>query len=209
MFFAAVLLLAGCGTKDVTTVSQREFAETAARLNDSAEMRLAAGDRIELSVEVDGSLEVSRHRAPVNFNGKVTLPLVGDVRVGGLRLQDARQVIARAYGSYYVHTPVIMLTNVEDMDAGVWGAVTVTGQVGRPGVVPVTSHQGIRLSAALQSAGGFAGSARRTAILVTRSDDTGKRIQVAVNYNEIGQGNASADILLMDGDIVFVPERIF
>lgn len=206
---AAALLLAGCTTTDVTTVSQSDFAEAVANSKDTAEMRLAAGDRIELSVEVDGNMEVSKHRAPVNFNGKITLPLVGDVKVGGLRLQEARQVIAKAYGSFYVNPPVIMLTTVEDLDAGVWGTVTVTGMVGRPGVVTVTSSKGIRLSAALQSAGGFAGSARRTAILVTRTDDAGQRIQASVNYNEIGQGDASADIYLVDGDIVFVPERIF
>jgi polysaccharide biosynthesis/export protein len=174
------------------------------------EVRLASGDRIELSVEVDGNMEVSRHRAPVNFSGQVTLPLVGDVHVGGLRLEQARQVIANAYGSYYVNSPVIMLTTIEDLDAGVWGTVTVTGKVGRPGVIPITSAQGVRLSAVLQSAGGFAASAKQGSILVTRTNLNGQRIQVSVNYNEIGQeGNAAADINLMDGDIVYVPERIF
>lgn len=205
-----LLFSMGCTTTDVTPVSPTGFAQTAAANVKPEEMNLAAGDTIELSVEVDGQMEVSRHRAPINFSGKVTLPLVGDVKISGLRLEQARTVIANAYGSYYVNPPVVMLTTIEDVDAGDWGAVTVTGKVGKPGLVPIASAKGIRLSAVIQAAGGFAASAKSSSILITRTDAGGKRVQVTVDYNDIGQkGNVEADIYLKDGDVIYVPERWF
>ncbi len=174
------------------------------------ETRLASGDTLELSVEVDGRMEVALHRAKVDMRGVVTLPLVGEVKVGDMTLEVARRVIAARYGEYYVNPPLIMLATIEDDEVGEWGRVTVLGRVGQPGVVPLSSSRGINLTAAIQAAGGFAPSAKTSAIRVWRTSKEGMKIRVTVNFDEIGrQGNTAADLKLMDGDIVDVPERIF
>jgi polysaccharide export outer membrane protein len=204
-----VLLLAGCTTPDANSNMPRGFLRS--KQGEIPKVHeLVPGDTIEVSVEVDGNMEVSLHRAKLNYQGMTTLPLVGDVKVGGLKLVDARDRIAAKYSEYYVNPPVVMLALMDDGEAGEWGHVTVLGRVSRPGLVPLTSHRGINLSAAIQAAGGFASSAKTSEIRVSRTDKKGKKTQVAVNFEQIGQeGNVEADILLLAGDIVYVPERIF
>lgn len=205
----ALLAVAGCGTSDSANLSRQDFVQ--AKLFDAPRIKpLAYGDSVELSVEVDGIMEVSLYRAKINNLGYITLPLIGDVRVAGLRLSEARTTIARAYGDYYVNPPVIMLTMADEESNNEWGYVTVLGRVARPGRVAIDSAGGIVLSDAIHSAGGFASSAKFTEVRITRIDSQGKKIRTSVDFNDIGEsGNAESDIKLRDGDIVFVPERIF
>ncbi len=203
-------VLTGCNTTNSSTVSTQDFKNTTTANDGSQLTPLIAGNTIEVSVEVDGRMEVSRHRAGLSYQGNVTLPLVGDVKVGGLTLKQARECIAETYGAYYVSTPVIMLSMLGGSEEGEWGYVTVMGRVRTPGTVPLRDVDGMKLTQAIQSSGGFAASAKQTEIRITRIDNSGKKIQVYVNFEAIGQaGHAESDVNLIDGDIVYVPERIF
>ncbi len=204
-----MILVAGCATMDSGSSSTHGF--MFGQQNGTSQARnLAPGDGIEVSVEVDGSMEVSLHRAELNHQGVVTLPLVGDVKIGGMKLAAARGIIALTYGAYYVNPPVVMLALVDGNIEGEWGFVTIFGRVNKPGRVPLQSQKGINLSTAIQMAGGFAVSAKTSDIRISRTDELGMKTQVSVNFKQIGQtGNADADIILLDGDIVRVPERIF
>jgi protein involved in polysaccharide export with SLBB domain len=103
-----------------------------------------------------------------------------------------------------------MVTVLDEGVAGEWGNVTVLGRVNKPGLVALTSHRGINLSAAIQAVGGFSSSAKTSGIRISRTDEDGKKLQVTVDFEQIGlAGNAEADLLLMAGDIIYVPERIF
>jgi protein involved in polysaccharide export with SLBB domain len=204
------ILLIGCETQNSTMVDTRDFMKSSPKTRTVQATELASGDTIEISVEVDGSIEVARQLASINYRGIVTLPLVGDVKVGGLNMEIARAVIAKRYGVYYVTEPVIMVSRIDEDAVSEWGQITVLGRVNRPGVVPLTTGSGMSLSAAIQTAGGFASSAKANDIRVSRINKQGRKIQVSVNFDEIGKsGNAEADINLLAGDIVFVPERIF
>ncbi len=203
-------IMAGCNTTKSTTVSTQDFKNSSTVKDASQLTPLVAGNTIEVSVEVDGRMEVSRHRAGLSYQGHVTLPLVGDVKVGGLTMKQARDVIAETYGAYYVSAPVIMLSLLGGSEEGEWGYVTVMGRVRTPGTVPLRDADGMKLTQAIQSVGGFASSAKQNEIRITRLDQAGKKIQVYVDFEKIGQaGNAEADVNLIDGDIVYVPERIF
>lgn len=205
-----VWVLAGCNTTKTSTVSTQDFKNATTTKDMSQLTPLIAGNTIEVSVEVDGRMEVARHRAGLSYQGYVTLPLVGDVKVGGLTLAQARGVIAKTYGAYYVSTPVIMLSMLGGANEGEWGYITVMGRIRTPGTVPLSDADGMKLSQAIQAAGGFAASAKQTEIRITRINSSGKKVQVYVNFEAIGQaGHAESDVDLIDGDIVYVPERIF
>lgn len=205
-----LIALPGCKTGDVMTVSPSDLSAVEAVADDIPTSQLIGGNSIELSVEVAGRMEIAMHRASINQQGVVTLPLVGDVHIGGMTLSEARQVIYTTYGAYFVTPPVIMISRVDDAVQGKWGFVTMTGRVSQPGRVKIESANGIKLTSAIQKAGGFSGSAKKSGIRVSRIDSSGKKIQVKVDYDDIGQkGNIDADIDLKDGDIVYVPQRIF
>lgn len=204
-----ILAVFGCSTTDIEAVSTADFAQTEVVDNMDA-AKLSAGDTVEVSVEVDGRMEVSRHRAILDHFGVITLPLVGDVKVGDLTMDKARKSITDTYSTYFVNTPVVMLSTVQDLDGGGLGFVTVTGRVGTPGRISIMSASGMKLTEAIQAAGGFGTSAKRSDVRVSRVDGHGQKVQVSVDYNKIGKrGSAEADLTLRDGDIVYVPERLF
>lgn len=209
LFAFFIGLVVGCSSTGSSSVSTHDFMRS--MQDDVPEASdLGPGDRIEVSVEVDGNMEVSMHRAELNHQGMVTLPLIGDVRIENLKLDEARQAISATYSAYYVNPPVVMIALVDDGEAGAWGNVTVLGRVNQPGLVPLTSPRGINLSAAVQAAGGFSSSAKTSNIRVSRTDELGMKTQVSIDFDQIGlAGNAEADLTLMAGDIIYVPERIF
>lgn len=199
----------GCTTTGTTVGNPADFYEV--QKKESVQVKqLVSGDTIELSIEVDGRMEVSLHQAKINHLGNATLPLVGDVRVGGLVLNQARDVIAKKYGAYYVNPPVIMLSLAERGTAEEWGHITVLGRVNQPGRIPLKSQAGMKLSEAVQTSGGFSTGAKQKDVRVTRIDGNGKKRRISIDFEQIGQaGNADADLTLIDGDIIYVPERIF
>jgi polysaccharide export outer membrane protein len=209
IFATTIVCFFGCAPLTTTSVEPKVFMEIHENAPLTARV-LVEGDAIELSVEVDGTMEVSFYRTALNYQGSVTLPLVGDVKIDGLKLEEAREIIGLAYSGYYVNPPVVMISLVNDEEITEWGYITVLGRVGRPGRVALGSSAGINLSEAIQQAGGFSASAKSSEIRVTRVDLDGKKLQTTINFEQIGlHGNASADIQLVDGDIVFVPERLF
>jgi polysaccharide export outer membrane protein len=205
-----LIFTSGCATTDATLVQPQDFQAASALMASQSTAVLTVGNMIEISVEVDGRSEVPVQQATINRNGFVTLPLIGDVYVSGMDVNAARSAISKRYSSLYVSPPVIMLSLVSEDNMSEWGQVSVMGRVENPGPVPVPSGAGIKLSAAIQAAGGFAPSAKTSEIQVTRLDKRGRRLRVIINFDEIGaSGNAGADLNLMDGDIVNIPERLW
>jgi protein involved in polysaccharide export with SLBB domain len=207
--FLFTALLFGCTTSNMTSVESQilmqRTREAPVPIND-----LIAGDAIELSVEVGGTMEVLQHRAEVNHQGMVTLPLVGDLKIGGMKIDEAKRAVLKTYSAYYVNPPVVMITLLDDGTEGEWGSVTVLGRVSSPGRIPLRNSSGMKLTEAIQGAGGFSGSAKKNDIRISRLDADGRKVRASVDYEKIGlEGNAEADINLIDGDIIYVPERIF
>ena len=209
LFPLSMILMAGCTTPDSGSSATNSF-HLSQQSNTTQVRDLAVGDSVEVSVEVDGIMEVSAYPSEINGRGMVTLPLVGDVKVGGMTVPEARGTIANTYGAYYVSPPVVMLKLVGDLEGGEWGFVTVLGRVNKPGRVPLSSPEGVNLSVAIQLAEGFALSAKTSDIRVTRKDELGMQTRVSVDFSKIGKtGDADADVMLIEGDVIYVPERIF
>ena len=101
----------------------------------------------------------------VSAAGKVTLPMVGDVRVGGLDEQGAARVIEAALMAegMLLHPEVsVMVTAYIGQD------VSVLGEVARPGVYPYTLHH--RLLDLISVASGLAPNAGRLVNIFHRDD---------------------------------------
>ena len=66
------------------------------------------------------------------------------------------------------------------------------------------------VSGAIQQAGGFAASAKDSAILVTRSLPDGRTETRTINLHAVGTaGRLEDDIILEANDVVYVPEAMF
>lgn len=154
-----------------------------------SEFRMSREDVIEVSVWKEP--ELSR-TVPIRPDGKITLPLVGDMQAEGLKPAELEVKVAQALGSY-VRDPRVTVI-VHDVNGA---KVFVTGMVGHPGAFPLRSHMNVLQALAL--AGGLAEFADRGEIKVLHAD--GRRVAVA--YDDLVSGESK--VSLGPGDTVVVP----
>jgi polysaccharide export outer membrane protein len=159
----------------------------------SADYRLGPGDKLRVEVYKDAQLSQSLQVRP---DGKVTLPLVGDVQASGLTPIDLRDRIATALREY-VTNPVVTVIVVETIAPLVY----VMGEVNNPGSIEL--HGPISALQALAMAGGFKDFANTKNIKVLRRTSRGQQT-IAFNYKDALRGDGPP-MMLQPGDTVVVP----
>ena len=162
-----------------------------------------------LRVSVFGEDELSRV-SRVDANGKVNLPLIGEVKVFGLTLRDAELLIANSYrDGRYLRNPQVTI-NVEIYAIR---EISVQGQVKSPQRVVLPAESTMSVLEAVTKCGGFTDTAKGTEVRVTRIDADGKVKTFVVDVDSLIKGKHKAkseddSLLLMPGDIIYVPEKI-
>ena len=139
-------------------------------------------------------LENNYFSVQVNADGTIAVSECGVINVGGKTLSEAKREILRAISvKYSAQYSSVQLSRLKSFMVSVMGAVPQTGQV------PVEAQT--KLSTLLRNMGGFLPTADKERIVVVRGQDSLK-----VDYNKIVRlGDFSSDLVLMQGDRVFVP----
>jgi polysaccharide export outer membrane protein len=184
--FIAVLAVAsparaGAGPENVVTPSS------------SPDYKLAQGDKLRIEVYKDAQLSQSVQIRP---DGKITLPLVGDIEADGKTPIQLRDAIASQLKTYMTN-PVVTVIVVETKPAVAY----VTGEVNHPGAVQLQDDQ-LTVLQALALAGGLKDFADSKNIKIIRK--SGKGNVMGFNYKEAIRG--SAPIYIHAGDTVVVPD---
>jgi polysaccharide export outer membrane protein len=162
---------------------------------------LREGDLIEITVHGHPDLT---HRARLTRDGLVTLPYVGDLRVGGLTLADAREKIRGTYeADFLVSAPTSILV-VERAPRRVF----VLGAVLRPGAFDIPIESDMSLLRAIAHAGGLQEEAERDGILLLRGERPGRTRLYRLSYTAVAtEGQVQGDVRLLPGDTLLVPDR--
>jgi polysaccharide export outer membrane protein len=84
--------------------------------------------------------------------------------------------------------------------------IYVTGQVKNPGALEVRSSNIPTLLRAIAMAGGFDDRASKGKVLIKRTDEAGKEIEIKVDVGDIMKGKKK-DVQLQADDVVIVPEK--
>lgn len=175
-------------------------------------VKLRPGLMINLVVLVAGQREIDEPAKRISDGGIIVLPLLGEMNVTDMSLEELQAKLTDRYRKYFVK-PQVILDFVRDTGAeGIspWGFVTVLGRVKTPGRVAMPATRDMTVSGAIQKAGGFAPSAKDSAILVTRSLPNGQTETRTINLKAVGTaGRLEDDIILDPNDVVFVPEAMF
>lgn len=175
----------------------QESAQAAAPAKPAAapEFHIGAGDVLQLFVWKEP--ELSRD-VTVRVDGKVTVPLLGDVAASGKTTRELAAELQAMLGRY-LEAPQVTLAVAQANSSRIY----VLGMVARPGVYPLT--QPTTVLQALALAGGFKEFARTEDIVIIRSGDPGPS-SVPVNYKKIEAGRDLAqNLLLRAGDTIVVP----
>ncbi|MEO6237694.1 MAG: polysaccharide biosynthesis/export family protein [Vicinamibacterales bacterium] len=157
--------------------------------------RLAGGDKLRIEVYKDTQLSQSLQVRP---DGKVTLPLIGDIPAAGRTAVELRDAIAGALKEY-ITNPVVTVIVVEASPQVVY----ITGEVTKPGALPLMNGR-MSVLQALAMAGGFTDFANKKDVRILRKGAKGMQT-LKFNYKEaIDDGNSREPLQLQAGDTVIV-----
>ena len=158
------------------------------------EYRVGAGDKLRIEVYKDPQISQSVQVRP---DGKITLPLIGDMEATGKTPLELRDEIATSLKEY-ITNPTVTVIVVE----AVASQVTVMGEVSHPGAMqmygPTTVLQAIAM------AGGFKEFANTKDVKVLRPNGNGSLQTLRFNYKDVLNGDAKP-FYLKSGDMVIVP----
>lgn len=157
---------------------------------DSA-VRLGAGDLIEVSVFGAPDLDT---KIRVNTDGDVNLPLINDVHVEGLTVDEAETVIARRLDNGgFVKNPHVQIYVQEYTSQ----AASVLGEVAKPGIYPVLGNQTV--FNLISAAGGLTDRAGKS-IVITHKGQAPITLPISRNLEE----NRASDVAVLAGDMIVV-----
>lgn len=155
--------------------------------------RVRAGDT--LSVIVPQSPELTTE-AMIQTDGIIRLPLVKEVSVAGLTIAEIESLLTNKLTAFYVEPQV----NVSVKRSRQF---VILGEVKNP--ANYNFQPGITLLEAVALAGGFSDRASLAKIRIVREGPQGKKLILRVNANKALQGDKQENILLVGGDVMFVP----
>jgi len=151
-----------------------------------------------LAINVWKEQEISR-TVPVRSDGKISLPLVGELTAGGQTPLQLEQEITKRLQSYISEPEVTVI--VQDSKSR---KINILGMVVRPGSYLLTGSTTVLDAIAM--AGGFKDFAKQKAIYVLRQGDNGSEQRLPFNYKDVIKGkNTEQNIRLQPRDTVVVP----
>jgi polysaccharide export outer membrane protein len=169
----------------------------------------------ELTNSESGNRLTTDNLYNVLVDGTINLPWVGRVPVRGLNLTETTRLVERRYAEFILD-PVVTLTLFTPRPT----RVAVVGEVKRPGayttapagapVAPGTTPVELRtVVQAIQTAGGITQLADIRNIEVRRPQMNGPDQVIPINFFDLlDEGNQVPNLLLRDGDTVFIPTAV-
>ncbi|MCD6460288.1 polysaccharide biosynthesis/export family protein, partial [bacterium] len=144
--------------------------------------------------------DLNQDEIEVTPNGKIFLPLIGEIDVAGLTVIQIEKKLIKLYSQDYLKNPYIAVAILSRK-------YYVLGEVKSPGSYPMIGN--VTVLNAITHAGGFTDYAAKNRVAVIRSKGDNKET-IRVNIDQIiKKGDTSLDVILQPDDVVNVPESAF
>ncbi len=179
-----VLLSAACATSHGQMASARP----------EGEYRISREDVLEVVVWREP--ELSRV-LPVRPDGKIALPLAGEMEAAGKTPTELREAVTRALVPFIRDVSVAVL--VKEINGSKF---YVLGEVHHPGSFPLRGATSVLQAIAL--AGGTDEFAGNEVVWLRQKPDGGSE-RVSLSYRELVKGEAEGALWLAAGDVLYVP----
>ena len=197
-----VVLVSGCASSpDATQEAGKDANRFASYVE--GDYRIGVDDRLQITVWRNPELAVT---VPVRPDGKISVPLIGDVQAGGNTPTQVAAIIKDKLSAYIREPNVaVILTGLRSHEF--LSRIRVTGAARTPRSMP--SRQGITMLDAVLEAGGVNDFASPNRSKLYRKEKTKTEI-IGIYLNDIlMKGKLETNIELKPGDVVTVPERLF
>jgi polysaccharide export outer membrane protein len=193
--FLAVAATAALYTLAPLSADDKKPAAQAPTIINDQEYRLGPGDKLRIEVYKDPQLSQSVQVRP---DGKITLPLIGDLDATNRTPIELRDTIAKSLKEY-ITNPTVTVIVVEALASQIY----VMGEVTHPGTMQL--HGPTTILQALAMAGGFKEFANTKDVKVLRPKAGGNNVEtLRFNYKDVINGDAKP-FYLRSGDTVIVP----
>jgi len=151
-----------------------------------------------LAINVWKEPEVSR-TVPVRSDGKISVPLAGEVQASGETPLQLENVLAAKLQSFISEPEVtVIVTEIKSQKFNILGMVT------KPGSYPLTNSSTVLDAIAL--AGGFRDFAKQKSLYILRQNPDGGQSRLPFNYKDVIKGkNSGQNIKLQPRDTIVVP----
>jgi polysaccharide biosynthesis/export protein len=160
-------------------------------------VRLSPGDTIKVSYADES---VPDQTQKIRRDGKVSLPLIGQVTAGGKRVIDFQDELISRYKSH-LDNPEALVT----LESGT-ATVTVSGFANKPGVYsfdrPTTVYQ------AIMEAGGVSDYGSASNVHLTRIIN-GEQRSETINLRPTIRGQPTKPKYVQDGDVIYISRSLF
>jgi polysaccharide export outer membrane protein len=202
MFASRIILLAlclplvSCASTSMQTVSSAPNIPASHKI--SPDYEIGPDDVLEVLVWRNEALSKT---VTVRPDGKISLPLIGDVEVAGQTAEQVREAITTRLTGYYKDLPQVSII-VQEVNSYV---IYIMGEIQRPAQYVV--KRGTTFLQAVALAGGFTPFASTNDIYILRNGQ-GNNGQTAlrIRYKDIFTGkHQENNILLKAGDTIIVP----
>jgi polysaccharide export outer membrane protein len=195
--FLALMCISCSGTK------KEKMPPLSESLVTQGEYRIGVDDDLDINVWKNPELSL---KVRVRPDGKISMPLIGDVPAADLTSSDLALVISKELTNF-VKNPQVTVIVSNPSSSDFLRRVRVTGAVKNPQSIPY--RDGMTVLDLVLLAGGlndFASGNRAT--LFRKVNGVTKAYPVKLD-DLINKGNVETNYALQPSDIVSVPERIF
>lgn len=167
------------------------------------EYKIGVDDRVQVSVWRNPELSVT---VPVRPDGMISVPLIGDVHAGGLTPTQVAETIRQKL-SIYIRDPSVAVILTELRSHEFLSRVRVTGAVRTPR--SLAFRQGMTVLDAVLEAGGINDfAAPNRAKLYRKTKEKTEVLDLDLG-DILNKGKLGTNVMLVPGDVITVPERLF
>jgi len=205
-FLARLLGVALVGTMGLVGCSGLETLPSAPVAGDQTgeqnEYRIGSDDQLRIFVWRNPELS---NTVPVRPDGKISVPLIEDMRATGKTPTELARDLEKAMGRY-VQNPIVTVI-VSGFVGPFADRVRVVGEAARPQALPYRST--MTLLDVMIAVGGITNFAAGNRATLTRVTDKKQKTYRLRLDDLIRDGDMSANVKIFPGDVIVVPEAWF
>jgi polysaccharide export outer membrane protein len=200
LIFIMIISISGCAGKPRLPEDSQSMAGPSVL---TKSYKMAVGDQVKINVWKNKELSLS---APIRPDGKISMPLMGDVLAVGRTPEELATKIEKQLSRYIKNPNVtVILTSIQGHEF--LSRIRVTGAVGNQ--TSINYHQGMTVLDAILEAGSLDPFANSNSTKLHRRTDKGNETYDIRLKDIMEKGDMTTNVYLLPGDVITVPERLF
>jgi polysaccharide export outer membrane protein len=161
----------------------------------------------EITIHVWRNPELSAEKVRVRPDGRLTIPLVQDIPAVGKTATQLQEYIAGEL-SKYIEQPIVSVI-VNTPEGNFTQQVRIIGATPQPASLPFRANMTV-LDAMIAVGGLNEFAAGNRAKLIRQDRESAKQVEYRLRLSDlVRRGDASANVMLMPGDTIIIPESRF